>query len=159
MENEIIENETEPEVNDSEPTSEETGGSESSTDSIESPEPETPTETDDTSETENNAGNSDSTSESEEPGENDTEEATPSDSFGEEDSEENLDEGFTLDDSELINIYDVEPMAEVSVPDTFFEKPFTSYTVAEGLLLLIFVILFIRFCIEMSAKLMHWRMF
>lgn len=67
MENEIIENETEPEVNDSEPTSEETGGSESSTDSIESPEPETPTETDDTSETENNTGNSDSTSESEEP--------------------------------------------------------------------------------------------
>lgn len=157
MENEIIENETEPEVNDSEPTSEETGGSESSTDSIESPE--TPTETDDTSETENNAGNSDSTSESEKPGENDTEEATPSDSFGDEDSEENLDEGFTLDDSELINIYDVEPMAEVSVPDTFFEKPFTSYTVTEGLLLLIFVILFIRFCIEMSAKLMHWRMF
>ena len=99
MENEIIENETEPEVNDSEPTSEETGGSESNTDSIESPEPETPTETDDTSETENNAGNSDSTSESEEPGENDTEEATPSDSFGEEDPEENLDEGFTLDDS------------------------------------------------------------
>ena len=157
MENEIIENETEPEVNDSEPTSEETGGSESSTDSIESPE--TPTETDDTSETENNAGNSDSTSESEIPGENDTEEATPSDSFGDEDPEENLDEGFTLDDSELINIYDVEPMAEVSVPDTFFEKPFTSYTVTEGLLLLIFVILFIRFCIEMSAKLMHWRMF
>lgn len=157
MENEIIENETEPEVNDSEPTSEETGGSESSTDSIESPE--TPTETDDTSETENNAGNSDSTSESEKPGENDTEEATPSDSFGDEDPEENLDEGFTLDDSELINIYDVEPMAEVSVPDTFFEKPFTSYTVTEGLLLLIFVILFIRFCIEMSAKLMHWRMF
>lgn len=157
MENEIIENETEPEVNDSEPTSEETGGSESSTDSIESPE--TPTETDDTSETENNAGNSDSTSESEEPSENDTEEATPSDSFGEEDSEESLDEGFTLDDSELINLYDVEPMAEVSVPDTFFEKPFTSYTVTEGLLLLIFVILFIRFCIEMSAKLMHWRMF
>lgn len=157
MENEIIENETEPEVNDSEPTSEETGGSESSTDSIESPE--TPTETDDTSETENNAGNSDSTSESEEPGENDTEEATPSDSFGEEDPEENLDEGFTLDDLELINLYDVEPMAEASVPDTFFEKPFTSYTVTEGLLLLIFVILFIRFCIEMSAKLMHWRMF
>ena len=157
MENEIIKNETEPEVNDSEPTSEETGGSESSTDSIESPE--TPTETDDTSETENNAGNSDSTSESEKPGENDTEEATPSDSFGDEDPEENLDEGFTLDDSELINIYDVEPMAEVSVPDTFFEKPFTSYTVTEGLLLLIFVILFIRFCIEMSAKLMHWRMF
>ena len=157
MENEIIENETEPEVNDSEPTSEETGGSESSTDSIESPE--TPTETDDTSETENNAGNSDFTSESEKPGENDTEEATPSDSFGDEDPEENLDEGFTLDDSELINIYDVEPMAEVSVPDTFFEKPFTSYTVTEGLLLLIFVILFIRFCIEMSAKLMHWRMF
>ena len=157
MENEIIENETEPEVNDSEPTSEETGGSESSTDSIESPE--TPTETDDTSETENNAGNSDSTSESEKPGENDTEEATPSDSFGDEDPEENLDEGFTLDDSELINIYDVEPMAEVSVPDTFFEKPFASYTVTEGLLLLIFVILFIRFCIEMSAKLMHWRMF
>ncbi len=157
MENEIIENETEPEVNDSEPTSEETGGSESSTDSIESPE--TPTETDDTSETENNAGNSDSTSESEEPGENDTEEATPSDSFGEEDPEENLDEGFTLDDPELINLYDVEPMAEASVPDTFFEKPFTSYTVTEGLLLLIFVILFIRFCIEMSAKLMHWRMF
>ena len=157
MENEIIENETEPEVNDSEPTSEETGGSESSTDSIESPE--TPTETDDTSETENNAGNSDSTSESEIPGENDTEEATPSDSFGDEDPEENLDEGFKLDDSELINIYDVEPMAEVSVPDTFFEKPFTSYTVTEGLLLLIFVILFIRFCIEMSAKLMHWRMF
>lgn len=31
MENEIIENETEPEVNDSEPTSEETGGSESNT--------------------------------------------------------------------------------------------------------------------------------
>lgn len=159
MENEIIENETEPEVNDSEPTSEETGGSESNTDSIESPEPETPTETDDTSETENNAGNSDSTSESEESGENNTEEATPSDSFGEEDPEENLDEGFTLDDSELINIYDVEPMAEVAVPDTFFEKPFTSYTVTEGLLLLIFVILFIRFCIEMSAKLMHWRMF
>ena len=157
MENEIIENETEPEVNDSEPTSEETGGSESSTDSIESPE--TPTETDDTSETENNAGNSDSTSESEEPGENDTEEATPSDSFGEEDPEENLDEGFTLDDPELINLYDVEPMAEASVPDTFFEKPFTSYTVTEGLLLLIFVILFIRFCIEMSANLMHWRMF
>ena len=157
MENEIIENETEPEVNDSEPTSEETGGSESSTDSIESPE--TPTQTDDTSETENNAGNSDSTSESEEPGENDTEEVTPSDSFGEEDPEENLDEGFTLDDSELINIYDVEPMTEVAVPDTFFEKPFTSYTVTEGLLLLIFVILFIRFCIEMSAKLMHWRMF
>ena len=157
MENEIIENETEPEVNDSEPTSEETGGSESSTDSIESPE--TPTETDDTSETENNAGNSDSTSESEEPGENDTVEATPSDLFGEEDPEENLDEGFTLDDSELINLYDAEPMAEVSVPDTFFEKPFTSYTVTEGLLLLIFVILFIRFCIEMSAKLMHWRMF
>ena len=157
MENEIIENETEPEVNDSEPTSEETGGSESSTDSIESPE--TPTETDDTSETENTAGNSDSTSESEEPGENDTEEATPSDSFGEEDPEENLDEGFTLDDPELINLYDVEPMAEASVPDTFFEKPFTSYTVTEGLLLLIFVILFIRFCIEMSAKLMHWRMF
>ena len=157
MENEIIENETEPEVNDSEPTSEETGGSESSTDSIESPE--TPTETDDTSETENNAGNSDSTSESEKPGENDTEEATPSDSFGDEDPEENLDEGFTLDDSELINIYDVEPMAEVSVPEKKKEKPFTSYTVTEGLLLLIFVILFIRFCIEMSAKLMHWRMF
>lgn len=159
MENEIIENKTESEVNSSEPTSEETGGSEPSTDSTESPEPETSTETDDTSKPEDTAGNSDSTSESEEPGENDTVEATPSDSPGEEDSEENLDEGFTLDDSELINIYDAEPMAEVSVPDTFFEKPFTSYTVTEGLLLLIFVILFIRFCIEMSAKLMHWRMF
>lgn len=49
-------------------------------------------------------------------------------------------------------------VVEITTGD-FFTKDFEDYTVTEGLLFLIFVLLFIRFCIEMSQKLSHWRMF
>ena len=41
----------------------------------------------------------------------------------------------------------------------FFEKNFEEYTVTEGLLLLIFVVIFCKFCIDMTAKFMNWRMY
>lgn len=47
----------------------------------------------------------------------------------------------------------------VDTENLFFTKPFESYTVVEGLLLLIFVILLFKFCIDMMYKLLHWRMF
>lgn len=52
-------------------------------------------------------------------------------------------------------------LLEVASPseELFFTKEFASYTVTEGLLLLIFLILFIRFCIEMTQKFLHWRSF
>lgn len=41
----------------------------------------------------------------------------------------------------------------------FFTKDFANYTVEEGLLLLIFVILLFKFCIDLMYKMLHWRMF
>jgi len=49
---------------------------------------------------------------------------------------------------------------QLTEPDNlFFTKNFTDYTVVEGLLLLIFIILLFRFCLDLMFKLLHWRMF
>lgn len=50
----------------------------------------------------------------------------------------------------------IQPSADV---ETLFTKSFDDYTVTEGLLLLIFVCVFCKFCIDMTAKIMNWRMY
>lgn len=47
----------------------------------------------------------------------------------------------------------------VDTENLFFTKDFANYTVEEGLLLLIFVILLFKFCIDLMYKMLHWRMF
>ena len=54
---------------------------------------------------------------------------------------------------------DTFPEGTAPAEDLFFTKEFAAYTVTEGLLLLVFLILLIRFCIEMTQKLLHWRSF
>lgn len=68
----------------------------------------------------------------------------------------NVEETASPDDSQ------VQAMADEtgeSNNDLFFEKDFSEYTVTEGLLLFIFVVVFCKFCIDMTAKMLHWRMF
>lgn len=77
------------------------------------------------------------------------------------DEESLTEDTFLSDDS-------VQTSEPLSFPDTtvleepeplFFDKSFVDYTVIEGLLLLIFVVLFCGFCINMTSKIMNWRMY
>lgn len=55
------------------------------------------------------------------------------------------------------------PFSDAIAPEEpeplFYDKDFADYTVTEGLLLLVFVILFCDFCINMTSKIMNWRMY
>ena len=76
-----------------------------------------------------------------------------------EDTEIPSEDGLPVDDPDLTENPDLKSdLTEESEP-LFFDKNFEDYTVTEGLLLLIFVVIFCKFCIDMTAKFMNWRMF
>ncbi len=78
-----------------------------------------------------------------------------------ESSGEGLPEDASPEDTFPEDVFPEETLLEGTAPaeDLFFTKEFAAYTVTEGLLLLVFLILLIRFCIEMTQKLLHWRSF
>ena len=62
------------------------------------------------------------------------------------------------EDIQLISLEDATIQLSADA-ETLFTKNFDDYTVTEGLLLLIFVVIFCKFCIDMTAKIMNWRMY
>ena len=67
-----------------------------------------------------------------------------------------VEEAPSVEDTDLSGLFSEE---EETANDYFFEKDFTEYTVTEGLLLLIFCTLFCKLCIDLTAKMNHWRIF
>lgn len=59
-------------------------------------------------------------------------------------------ENLILDETSPVEV--IEVVAEVAQDYTFLDKPFEEYTVTEGLLLLIFVILFLDFILNILRR-------
>lgn len=61
--------------------------------------------------------------------------------------------------SEEWQIMPVQGIVQPEENNLFFEKDFSDYTVTEGLLLLTFVTLFCYVCLNLTHRLLNWRMY